>query len=113
MAKELAIIVMAVSHVNRQSARGGIDIHSGLGGGAVEQNSDVVMTISGDRSNPMREVKTVKARDQDPFTLRFNFDYKKSFRFKPIAIGSATAPVKGLRSGGGSLTKPKRLSTAN
>lgn len=91
IAKATQTIIMVVSHINRSSAlRGETGIYSGVGGGAIEQNSDVVLSINGNRRSPKRTVAVEKARDQDPFTLLFEFDFDKTFRFLPKAKRSGT-----------------------
>lgn len=39
------LFVFQVSHINRESAKNGISIHSGKGGSSIEQDSDVIFTL--------------------------------------------------------------------
>ncbi len=95
LAQELNVIIIAIHHIPKSAAvdyRGNhrrLTKHSGKGSSSVEQKADMVIAIEGDEASDIREVRSVKARDEGPFTQFFHFN-KETFRY--TAIGSPPPP---------------------
>jgi RecA-family ATPase len=91
LAQELNVIIIAIHHVPKSATvdyrgnRKKLTKHSGRGSSSVEQKADKVITIEGNEAGDIREVRSVKARDEAPFTQFFRFD-KETFRFTPIGV---------------------------
>lgn len=77
-------IVIAVHHINKESAKNGIiDIHSAKGTSTVVQKADKVLTINGEENHPQRMLYSEKNRDGGKLKLMFEFD-KKLMLFNQI-----------------------------
>jgi len=84
IAQQQNIIIIAVHHINKESAKNGkIDIHSAKGSSNVYQKADKVIAIEGQRSMPKRTIYSLKSRDESSFELIFNFD-PVNFRFNQL-----------------------------
>ena len=83
-------IVIAVHHVNKESARNGyIDMHSAKGSTTVVQKADKVITINGEEYQKDRMVYSEKNRNGGKLKMMFEFD-KNHMTFK-----QKTAPIVG------------------
>ena len=75
-------IVLAVHHVNKESAKNGIiDLHSAKGTSTVVQKADKVLTINGTENHTDRMIYSEKNRDGGKLKMMFEFD-KKLMTFK-------------------------------
>lgn len=89
IARTTKVGIILIHHISKsasQDEKGNLrrmTIHSGKGSSALEQKSDKVISIEGERDNEIRIIKSLGARDEAPFekTMRFN---KETMRFYPI-----------------------------
>jgi DNA repair protein RadA/Sms len=86
MAQQYGLIIIGVSHISKQASRGGaMDVHSTAGPATIEQRSDKVISIEGDRAHSYRIIKSQKARDETPFHLAAIHDCT-TFRFDQVTF---------------------------
>lgn len=75
LAQQTNTIIFGVSHISKQAARNGqLDVHAAKGGSGIEQKSDKVIAIEGDREQQHRIVHSLKARDETPFRMPMMMD---------------------------------------
>lgn len=92
IATNQSCIVIAVHHINKESAKNGIiDIHSAKGTSTVVQKADKVLTINGDENHPQRMLYSEKNRDGGKLKLMFEFNKKlmlfdQTDSLAPVAI---------------------------
>ena len=92
LARKYRMIIFYVHHISKGAAfdeKGNpkrLTIHSGKGSSTIEQKSDLVFGIEGRQENNMRVVRSLKARDNEPFTNAFVVG-KDTFIFRRNYIG--------------------------
>lgn len=75
LAQQQQIIVIAVHHINKDaSKRGFIDLNSLQGSRNAVTKVDHVFSVTGTKNSPTRTLKSLKARDEDPFSHDLFFD---------------------------------------
>lgn len=78
-----------VHHINKKSSeddegrRRPLTIHSGKGSSALEQKADKIISIEGDRDGSLRKIRSLGARDENPFSATLSFN-KENFRMEII-----------------------------
>jgi len=78
------IIVIGVHHISKNAAYGGkLNVHSGKGSSTAEQKADKVITIEGNPETMKRVVKSQKARDEAPFNMLMEYDFR-NFQYRQI-----------------------------
>ena len=86
IAMQQNVIIIGIHHISKSAAENPLGkakrltAHSGKGASALEQKSDKVIGIEGDRDEPIRIVTSLKSRDETNFRLSFKVD-PKTFRF--------------------------------
>ena len=89
VAQRMSIIVLGVHHVSKASLTDftgrpkRLDIHSGKNSSSIEQKADKVIGIEGDRDSPMRIIRSLGARDEEPFVIQATMS-RETFRFTQI-----------------------------
>lgn len=87
LAKKYRTILMAIHHISKASivdASGGqkkLNVHSGKGSSAIEQEADKVILLEGRQNDTRRRISSAKARDEAPFDTVMTFDAERTFRF--------------------------------
>ena len=82
LAMKEEVIILGVSHISKGASfrlKEGerLDIHSGKGSSDMEQKADTIISFEGDRNmSSKRRVEALGARDNTPFELLVNFDWK-------------------------------------
>jgi hypothetical protein len=74
------VIIMGVQHISKAAANGPQGVHSGKGSAAFEQKADKVLNIAGQQNAIARFVKSVKSRDESPFSKQL-YCNMTTFRF--------------------------------
>lgn len=76
--KQLAIkynlYLLAIHHINKNSSKSELTVHSGKGSSAIEQKADKVLGIKVNDDNRFRTLKSLKARDEEPFETILEFN---------------------------------------
>lgn len=81
IAQRQNVIVVGVHHISKAGAFGGqLNVHSGKGSSGFEQKADKVIAIEGTQQGKVRTIRTLKARDEAPFSLSLHYD-TSTFRF--------------------------------
>jgi len=84
MAVKYNIIIIAISQVNRDSAKSKeIGIHSGFGSGAIEKTARRLFVINGEQNSPYRTISQVKA-NSDMLFNNIVIERQDNWRFKRI-----------------------------
>lgn len=84
MAVKYNIIIIAISQVNRDSAKSKeIGIHSGFGSGAIEKTARRLFVINGEQNSPYRTISQVKA-NSDMLFKDIVIERQDNWRFKRI-----------------------------
>ena len=87
--QRLEVIIIAIHHVSKHAVldqkgkRKRLTLHSGLGSSYLEQKADTVIAIEGDQDDNIREVRSLKARDTNPFEIKTAM-IKETFKFIPL-----------------------------
>ena len=80
LAQQKQIIVIGVHHISKSASRDGfIDLNSLTGNRANVTKMDHVMALTGERDDPVRTLRSLKSRDEEPFTASFIFDAERMF----------------------------------
>jgi hypothetical protein len=88
-AQQMDTIIFVVHHISKDAALDRdkntreLNIHSGKGSSSAEQKADKVIGIEGNPDSKFRTIRSLKARDEEPFTLKAIFD-KETFRFTQL-----------------------------
>jgi len=79
LANRRGYLIIVLSQVGREYGRGNqeLDMHAGSGTAGTEEDSDIVMSISGDEDSQIRELRIHKNRDGDRFRQFFIVDGPK------------------------------------
>jgi hypothetical protein len=86
MAQKYNTIIFVVHHISKDAAldrdkkQRELNIHSGKGSSSAEQKADKVIGVEGNMDSKFRVIKSLKARDEEKFTLSLIFN-KDTFRF--------------------------------
>lgn len=96
------LVIMPIHHVSKhgvQNVDGSkkkLTSHSGKGSGAIEQQSDKIISFEGNQDRPLRNLRSLGARDETPFNTYLHFDAENSFRFykvqKEAVLTSSESP---------------------
>ncbi len=71
------IIVIGICHIPKSaSSSSTLNVHSGKHSSTIADKSDVVIGIEGKQDNPLRVVRSLKARDKAPFRIVCKFKSK-------------------------------------
>jgi len=90
IAKKYKLANIVVHHVSKHAAqdpmgkRKALNMHSGKGAKAVEDQSDKVIVFEGDIKKPLRKIASAKARDESPFEVWMNYEAETTFKFTPL-----------------------------
>jgi len=90
IADKYNIVIMPIHHVsksgvqNQDGSTKKLTTHAGKGSGAVEQQSDKILSFEGKQEKPLRNIRSLGARDETPFNTFLHFDAENSFRFYKI-----------------------------
>jgi hypothetical protein len=82
LAMKEEVIILGVSHISKGASfrlKEGerLDIHSGKGSSDLEQKADTIISFEGDRNmSGKRRIEALGARDNTPFEILVNFDWK-------------------------------------
>lgn len=85
-------IILGIHHISKNAAideKGKskqLNVHSLMGSSALEQKADKVIAveaINGDKTNPIRMVTSLKARDEKPFSLTFKYAWE-TFQYNQL-----------------------------
>ncbi|WP_448506362.1 AAA family ATPase [Immundisolibacter sp.] len=88
-ARDTKAITLLIHHVSKSASedsegrRKNMGAHSGKGSSAIEQKSDKVISIEGERDASIRKIKSQLARDESPFEALVDF-HKDTFRLQLI-----------------------------
>ena len=78
------IIIIGIHHISKAASyERHLSVHSGKGTSAGEQKADKLIAIEGNRDEELRFIKSLKARDEEPFSFWAN-SKKKTFRFEAV-----------------------------
>jgi len=89
IAKSMKVIIIGIQHITKSASvdeKGRpkeLNLHSGKGSSSQAQKADKVFSVEGIRENNLRLVRTLAARDEEPFQVSVEFD-KNTFRMKQI-----------------------------
>lgn len=76
LAQQQQMIVIAVHHINKDASKKGfIDLNSLQGSRNAVTKVDHVFAVTGVKTSPLRKLRTLKARDEDPFSHDLSFDF--------------------------------------
>jgi hypothetical protein len=87
IAMQQNVIIIGIHHISKGAAENPLGkakrmtVHSGKGASTLEQKSDKLIAIEGNRDEPVRIVTSLKSRDETNFRLAFKVD-DKTFRFE-------------------------------
>lgn len=90
LAQKYGTIIIGVHHISKAASLGPLGIHSGKGSSAFEQKADKLISIEGLPNDPIRVIKSQKARDETSFRLTLSMD-TSTFRF---SVAKNLSPVR-------------------
>lgn len=80
MCKRLNVIIFVVHHITKASATAPLTAHSSKGSSSLEQKADKVIGIEGNQNADTRRIRSIVARDTNPFDVQCDFE-KSTSRF--------------------------------
>ena len=77
-------IIIGIHHISKSAAyESSLTVHSGKGSSTIEQKADKVIGIEGKQIARFRTIKSLKARDENPFQMTLEM-LPETFRFQQI-----------------------------
>jgi len=83
IAVKMNTIIFGIHHINKESSKGKLNIHSLKGSSSAAQKSDKVLGIEGDRNKQIRTISSLKARDEAFFETQLRFNIA-TFQFENL-----------------------------
>jgi predicted ATP-dependent serine protease len=89
LSRETKVMLLIVHHISKRAGedesgmRKRLTLHSGKGSSAMEQKADKVISIEGERDQGMRVIRSLGARDENPFQVQAMFD-KETFKLNVV-----------------------------
>lgn len=88
IAQQLNTIIFGIHHISKGAASAvsvgaELGVHSGKGSSSIEQKSDKVLAIEGNRDEARRILHSPKARDESPLRVALEFN-KQTFRWTQL-----------------------------
>jgi len=83
LAQSMKIIIIGISHISKSASDNLLGVHSAKGNSVIEQKSDKVIGIVGERLSQRRTIKSLASRDESDFIISCVFNYD-TFQFEQI-----------------------------
>ena len=75
LAQSMKIIIIGISHISKSASDNLLGVHSAKGNSVIEQKSDKVIGIVGERLSQRRTIKSLASRDESDFIISCVFNY--------------------------------------